>query len=106
MAFSPSPMPSSLPIATRTAGAICAVTFTPGSSSAAQTAAVSLFTTMAPVGQTAAHWPQPTQGDSDIGVSKAVEMVILAPRWAKSMAPTFCTSLHMRTQSPQRMHLF
>ena len=82
------------------------MTFTSGSSSRAQTLAVSFFTTMAPVGQTAAHWPQPTQGDSAMGTSKAVEMVIFAPRWAKSMAPTFCTSLHIRTQSPQRMHLF
>ena len=60
---------------------------------------------IAPVGHTAAHCPQPTQGESAIGRPNAVLMVILDPRWAKSMAPTFWISLHILTQSPQRMHL-
>ena len=61
--------------------------------------------TIAPVGQTAAHWPQPTQPDSAMGLPKAGETTIFAPRYAKSMAPTCCTSLHILTQSPQSMHL-
>ena len=49
--------------------------------------------------------PQPTQPDSAMGLPKAGETTIFAPRYAKSMAPTCCTSLHILTQSPQSMHL-
>ena len=62
------------------------------------------LTTMAPVGQTSEHWPQPTQVESASGLPKAVLIIILEPRKAKSIAPTFCTSWHILTQSPQRMH--
>ena len=105
IAFSPPPMPNSSPIATRTAGAIWTETRAFLSSSAFQTFAVSFLTTIAPVGQTAAHWPQPTQLLSAIGMSKTVLIVIFEPRRAKSIAPTLCISLHILTQSPQRMHL-
>ena len=40
-----------------------------------------------------------------MGSSNAVAIIILEPRFAKSIAPTFCISLHMRTQSPHSMHL-
>jgi len=43
--------------------------------------------------------------DSAMGLPKAGETTIFAPRYAKSMAPTCCTSLHILTQSPQSMHL-
>ena len=92
-------------MATRTAGAICTVVLISGSSTAAQTVSTLFFTTIAPVGHTTAHWPQPTQGDSAKGLPKAVLMVIFEPRKAKSIAPTCWVSLHIRTQSPQRMHL-
>jgi len=38
-------------------------------------------------------------------MSKAGQTFSSYPRSAKSMAPTFCVSLHMRTQSPHWMHL-
>ena len=99
-------MPSSFPSATRTAGAICTETRVSFSSSAFHTFALSFLITIAPVGQTAAHWPQPTQTLSLMGMSNTVLMVIFEPRPAKSIAPTRCISLHILTQSPQRMHLF
>ena len=40
-----------------------------------------------------------------MGSSNAVAIIILEPRFAKSIAPTFCISLHMRTQSPHSTHL-
>ena len=46
-----------------------------------------------------------TEGDSASGLLNAVLMIILEPRKAKSIAPTFWISLHMRTQSPHSMHL-
>ena len=60
---------------------------------------------MAAVGQTAAHWPQLTQSVSASFFPKAGVTIASEPRWAKSMAPTCCTSLQTLTQSPQRMHL-
>lgn len=46
----------------------------------------------------------PDAGDSAIGFPNAVLITILEPRKAKSIAPTFWISLHILTQSPQRMH--
>ena len=60
---------------------------------------------MAPVGQTAAHWPQPTQPVSISILPKPGPTMALLPRLEKSIAPMFCTSEHMRTHRPQRMHL-
>ena len=99
------PRPSSLPRATRTAGAIWQLTLVFLSSRARHTGAVSFLTTIAPVGQTAAHCPQPTQFDPAMFFSNTALTFIPDPRWAKSMAPTAWISLHIRTQSPQSMHL-
>ena len=61
-----------------------------------------LLMVMAPVGQTAAHWPQLTHSVSASFRLKAGDTIILEPRLTKSMAPTCWISLHMRTQSPQK----
>ena len=61
---------------------------------------------MAPVVQTAAHWPQPTHFVSESFLSKAGMTCRSLPRQAKLRMPCPCSSSHTRTQSPQRMHLF
>ena len=94
-----------LPRATLTAGATWTTVFTDGLEIASHTFWISLRAVMAPVGHATAHWPQPTHMVSERGFPKAVEMSILEPRKAKSIAPTFCTSWQVLTQSPQRMHL-
>ncbi len=45
-------------MATRTAGAICTTTRLPGSWMARHASPIWFFTVIAPVGQTAEHWPQ------------------------------------------------
>ena len=101
----PSGMPTMLPRATLTAGATWTTVFTDGLEIASHTFWISLRAVIAPVGHATAHWPQPTHMVSERGFPKAVEMSILEPRKAKSIAPTFCTSWQVLTQSPQRMHL-
>ena len=103
--FFPAGSPNSSPMATLTAGAIWATTRLSGAYSACHTSLRSFLIVIAAVGQTAAHWPQLTQSVSTISLPKAGLTTILAPRWAKSMAPTCCTSLHILTQSPHRIHL-
>ena len=105
MEFFPSSAPSLRPMATLTAGAIWTVEKTFLSKRSLQTASMEFLTDMAPVGQTAEHWPQPTQGDSERGAPKAVATFIPEPLKAKSMAPTFWISLQTLMQSPQSMHL-
>ena len=105
MEFLPGSRPNSSPIATRTAGATCATTRLPGEYMAFHTSLMSFLMVIAPVGHTAAHCPQLTHSVCAISLPKAGLTTISAPLPAKSMAPTCCTSLHMRTQSPQRMHL-
>ncbi len=91
--------------ATRTAGAICTTTVRLGSPKASQAPSTSLAGTRAPVGQTRLHWPQLMQSASPMPRPKAGCTVVSEPRKAKSRAPTPCTSLHMRTQSPHSTHL-
>ena len=98
-------MPNSSPSATLTAGAICITTLFFESYIASHTSSTQLFMITAPVGHTAAHCPHPTQFVSAIHLPKAGLTVIFDPLKAKSIAPTFCTSLHILTQSPHKMHL-
>ena len=58
---------------------ISAVDYDPGSSEVNQLNRLKLLLSNAPVGQATAHWPQPTQGDSERGLPKAVEITILEP---------------------------
>ena len=60
----------------------------------------------APVGQMRAHWPQLTHSTWSSSLPKEGTTTVWVPLYAKSMAPTDCTSEQMRTQSPQRTHLF
>ena len=61
---------------------------------------------IAPVGQTTLHCPQFTQSVSAIFLLNAGVTRAFVPRYAKSIALTDCTLSHIRTQSPQRIHLF
>ena len=63
-------MPKHSPKVARTLGAVCTTTCLDGSRSAAHTLAVSSFSVSAPVGHTAMHWPQETQGESPKGALK------------------------------------
>ena len=60
---------------------------------------------MALVGHTTRHWPQLTQSLSPRFLPKAGVTMARVPRRAMSMALTFWTFSHIRTQSPQRIHL-
>ena len=60
---------------------------------------------MAPVGHEAAHCPQLTHLVSESLRSKAGITWASLPRKAKFRMPMPCISSHVRTQSPQRMHL-
>ncbi len=99
-------MPRASPRATRTAGAVCTTTCFFGSLIACQTTSVSSFSTIAPVGQTVAHWPQYVQGASSRPVMKAGATVVPKPRLTKLYTCTPWRSLQARMQRPQRMHLF
>ena len=105
MMLTPAGMPKSSPSATRTAGAICTTTRFWGSWSARHAVPIWSLTVIAPVVQTAAHWPQPTHFVSSSFRSKAGMTCSSLPRKAKFRMPCPCSSSHTRTQSPQRMHL-
>ena len=60
---------------------------------------------MAPTGQTAAHWPQPTQSTSNSPLPKAGDTWERDPRCVNSRTPIPWISEQKRTQSPQRTHL-
>ena len=104
-AFTPAGRPKASPTATRTAGAICTTTRLDGSWMARQARPIWFFTVMAPVGHTAAHWPQLTHLVWASFRSKAGMTWALLPRNAKFRMPMPCISSHTRTQSPHRMHL-
>ena len=106
MAFSPGCSPNASPMATRTAGAIWNTTRLFLSCSARHTRPMSLYTVIAAVGHTAAHWPQPMQSVSASFWSNAGITRRSALRCVKSMMFMPWISSHVRTQSPQRMHLF
>jgi hypothetical protein len=66
------------------------------------------LTTMAPVGQTAAHWPQPTHGVGADRVRPKAVLIVHAcePRKRKvDGADVLHLVAQTRTQSPHRMHL-
>ena len=90
--------------ALRTAGAAATTTTFSGSLMASRTLSISSRSWSAPVGQTATHWPQATQGASFRSDSKAHAMCVLKPRCAGAMTATCCTLLHTATQRRQRMH--
>ena len=98
-------MPNSSAMPTRTLGAYWTTTRLFGSFSIAHISGIWRLMVIAPVGQTAAHWPHPTQPVSLSILPKPGATTARLPRLVKSMAPTFWTSEHMRTQRPQRMHL-
>ena len=101
----PGSSPNSSPSAARMAGAVCTITCLLGSSRASHTSSMTLFSVMAPTGQTAAHWPHCTQTTSLRLLAKAGPMTVAKPRpWAK-MLPTPWISLHTVTQRRQAMHL-
>ena len=103
--FSPFGIPNLSPIATRTAGAICATTLIFLSANAFHTGSTSCRILIAPVGQTALHCPQPTQSVSASSLLNAGITCIFEPRKAKSRMPSPWISSQVRTQSPQRIHL-
>ena len=97
-------MPNSSAMPTRTDGANCTTTRLFLSWSIFQNCSIWLLIVMAPVGQTAAHWPQPTQLVSESILPKPGATKARLPRLLKLIAPMFCTSAHMRTHRPHRMH--
>ena len=80
--------PNASPAATRTAGAICAITLVSGSSSASHTASISERMVIAPVGQTTLHCPQPTHIVSPRPLLNAGITVASVPRNAIPSAST------------------
>lgn len=106
MRFVPGGRPNASPTVTRTEGAICTTQIFSGSCSASQTIGVSSFSTIAPVGQCAEHWPHFTHGESASVMSPAGAMRVLMPRSRSDSAQTFCTSWRTRMQRPHLMHFW
>ncbi len=89
----------------RIAGAVWTTTCLSGSSSAAHTRSMALFSVMAPTGQTAAHWPHWTHTTSARSPPKAGPMTVAKPRFCGNSAPTPWIWLQTVTQRRHMMHL-
>ena len=96
--------PYSCPTATRTAGAVCTMTVFVASCRTLQTSATLLLPTIAPVGQTLAHWPQNVQEESASGIIEAVPTFAEKPRPLPVSAPTVWTLLHTVSQRRHMTH--
>ena len=84
--------PNASPMEALTAGAICTTQYLSGFSSAFQTFGTSKYSTIAPVGQCAEHWPHFMHGDSANVISPAGENLVFMPRWRNESAHTSCIS--------------
>ncbi len=92
------------PSVARTEGAVPITTCFKGSFKACQIASVLSFSVSAPVGQTAIHCPQETQGTSASFLSNALEICVSKPRSLGPMTLTPCKFLQTAVQRRQRMH--